>query len=103
MFASFNLPRIAVVYANSKDNDGAVVHATANTRHWKVRLAQPSGATDAYSECAIHTIADQLAAELIRVRDRGCWSCATAEWVEGQWLLLVPSSSAKCVQQEAAR
>jgi len=35
MFASMSLPRIAVVYANSKEAAGAVIHATANTRHWK--------------------------------------------------------------------
>lgn len=36
MFASLSLPRIAVVYANSKDAAGAVIHPTANTRFWKV-------------------------------------------------------------------
>jgi len=35
MFSGANLPRIAVVYANNKDSEGAVIHATANTRHWK--------------------------------------------------------------------
>jgi hypothetical protein len=36
LFADLPLARIAVVYANNKSNSGAVIHPTANTRHWKV-------------------------------------------------------------------
>ncbi len=31
----FDHLRLAVVYGNSKDNPGAVIHPTANLRHWK--------------------------------------------------------------------
>jgi hypothetical protein len=87
VFSGFNLRKIAVVYANSKSNSGAVVHPTANTRHWKVSISavQWQLITKTCRENHFSSIKLMLLAH--------CVKAAAAASTELRWLLILYDAS----------